>query len=110
MTWPARASKFGAKRTEYNGRTYHSKREAQYAYELDLRVRAGELKEWRSQVPIDLVVAGRKICTYRIDFVEIDRKGRETWTEVKGFRTPDWELKWKLFEALYPNRAKQVIS
>jgi hypothetical protein len=32
------------------------------------------------------------------------------WTEVKDFETPEWRLKWKLFEALHPDWNKQVIS
>lgn len=71
---------------------------------------AGELSHWERQVPIDLVVSGYKIATYRIDFVEYDKNGGEMWTEVKGFETPEWRLKWKLFEALYPERDKQVIK
>lgn len=71
---------------------------------------AGELSHWERQVPIDLVVNGYKIATYRIDFVEYDKNGGEMWTEVKGFETPEWRLKWKLFEALYPERDKQVIK
>lgn len=103
-------NKFNAKSSTYNGHTYHSAREAQYAFELDIRVRAGELREWKRQVPIDLYVNGMKICTYTIDFLEIDKNGGEVWTEVKGFETADWRLKWKLFEALYPERDKQVIK
>lgn len=61
-------------------------------------------------MPIELRVNGELICTYKIDFVEIDMKDNETWTEIKGFETPEWRLKWKLFDALYPERKKQVIK
>jgi len=105
-----RGSKFKNQTTLYNGHSYHSIKEANYARELDLRIRAGELKSWRRQVPIELRVNGQKICVYTIDFVETDKNDNEMWTEVKGFRTPEWMLKWKLFEALYPERDKQVIS
>ena len=105
-----RTNKFGAKKTLYNGEMYDSKREADYAFELNMRVRAGELRDWKRQVPIDLTVNGVKICTYRIDFLEIAKDDGEMWTEVKGHETPDWKLKWKLFKALYPERKKQVIK
>jgi hypothetical protein len=105
-----RKNKFGNKTTIYNNEYYQSIKEADYAQELDLRVKAKDLKEWKRQVPIDLVVNGMKICTYKIDFVEIDMNGNEMWTEVKGLETPEWRLKWKLFEALYPEREKQVIK
>jgi hypothetical protein len=35
---------------------------------------------------------------------QIDKNGREIWTEVKGFETRDWQIRWKLFDALYPER------
>jgi hypothetical protein len=31
-------------------------------------------------------------------------------TEIKGFETPEWRLKWKLFDALHPAWEKQVIK
>ena len=110
MYWQKKGRKFGNRTTVYNGHVYHSIKEANYAAELDMRVRIGELKEWKRQVPIELRVNGMKICTYTIDFVEIDKNGYEMWTEVKGFPTPEWRLKWKLFEALFPERDKQVIT
>lgn len=85
-------------------------KEANYAAELDMRVKAGELKEWRRQEAVELRVNDMKICVYTIDFVEVDKNGGEVWTEVKGFETPEWRLKWRLFEALYPERDKQIIK
>jgi hypothetical protein len=41
---------------------------------------------------------------------QIDRNGREMWTEVKGFETRDWQIRWKLFDALYPERDNRVIK
>jgi hypothetical protein len=108
--WQKRQGKYNARSATYNGHTYHSEKEAAYAAELDLRVRAGELREWHRQVPIELAVNGHKICTYTIDFLEIDKNGGEMWTEIKGFETPEFRLKWKLFDALYPERDKQVIK
>jgi hypothetical protein len=110
MYWQKKGQKFGNKSTEYKGDYYPSIKEANYARKLDLRVMAKDLKEWKRQVPIDMYVNGMKICTYKIDFVEIDHNDNEMWTEVKGFETPEWRLKWKLFEALYPERDKQVIK
>jgi hypothetical protein len=105
-----RGRKFNNKTTQYNGSYYDSIKEANYARDLDFRIKAGELKEWERQVPIDLYVNGQKICTYKIDFVERDHKDNEVWTEVKGFKTPEWRLKWKLFCAIYPERDKQVVT
>ncbi len=111
MAWTrrARTSKFGAKRARYGDYVYHSRKEARYAAELDLRVKAGELKGWRRQVNIPLYVNGKKICSYIIDFVEELADGTEVYTEVKGFDTREWAIKHSLFCALYPDRKIQVV-
>lgn len=111
MSWNNYSNrKYGNVSQTYGNHTYHSRREANYAAELDMRVKAKDLKSWRRQVPIELRVNDKKICTYTIDFVEVDNKGNETYTEVKGFETPEWRLKWKLFEALHPELKKQVVK
>lgn len=110
MHFPRKGNKYGAQQRTYKGVSYPSIREAKYAEELDIRVMAGDLKEWRRQIPFDLVVNGVKICRYTIDFLEIDSKGNETYTEVKGYATRDWKLRWKLFEALYPELEKRVVT
>lgn len=97
--------------TSYDGVEYHSKLEARYAAELDLRVRAGEIAGWERQVRIPLVVNGIKICTYIIDFVEINNDGTKTYIEIKGAETSVWRLKWKLFNAVHgPVKAKVVYA
>ncbi len=103
-------SKFGSRKTMYGGVQYHSKREADYAAELDLRVRAGEIKSWRGQERISMIVEGVKICDYIIDFVLEYPDGSAEYVEVKGFEKPEWKLKWKLFEALYPKYKKTIIK
>jgi hypothetical protein len=108
--WQKRGNKYGAKTSTYNGHTYHSILEANYAAELDIRVKAGELERWERQVRIPLIVNGQKVCDYTIDFVEYDKKGNVMYTEIKGFETPEWRLKWKLFDALHPDWEKQVIK
>jgi hypothetical protein len=79
MYWEKKQNKYGNKSAEYNGHVYHSIKEANYAAELDLRVRAGELREWQRQIPIELRVNDQKICVYTIDFLEIDKNGGEMW-------------------------------
>jgi hypothetical protein len=93
-------SKYGNKTKIYNGRTYHSIREANHAEELDWRIKAGEIKEVIPQFKIDLRVNGRHICNYYVDFKVVMADGSIQLHEVKGFRTAEWELKWKLTEAL----------
>ena len=99
-------NKYGAIAKEYNGIIYHSKLEAQYAAELDLRLKAKEIKGWRRQVKISLDVNGFHICNYYIDFVIEHKDGTEEYVEVKGFQTEIWRLKWKLTEALLQDKIK----
>ncbi|KKN16783.1 hypothetical protein LCGC14_0972450 [marine sediment metagenome] len=107
-----------AKRTDYNGAVYDSKLEAGYAQELDLRIRAKDLKSWERQVAFrfalvregdkwvltDGEIAGKqnmRLWTYYLDFVEHNNDGTRTFTEVKGRETTMWRMKWRMLEALY---------
>jgi hypothetical protein len=94
-------NKFGAETTFVNGHKYDSKFEAQYAAELALRKKAGDIKDWHAHESIDLRVNGHLVATYKIDFVVEHNDGSTEYVETKGFETADWRLKWKLFEALY---------
>ena len=89
-----------AKRCEYGGYTYDSKFEASYAQELDLRKKAGDILDYERQKTLELVVNSYLVCTYRIDFV-VYHDGCTEYVELKGWPTPVWRLKWKLFEALF---------
>ena len=58
-----------AKKQEYNGFKYDSGFEANYAWELDMRVKAKDIKSYERQVNLDLIVNGYRVCQYRIDFI-----------------------------------------
>jgi hypothetical protein len=94
--------KYHAQRTEYNGVRYASKKEANYARELDQRELIGEFDFWLRQVP--LALPGGII--YRIDFVTF-KQIRNTpiyevhWIEVKGYRTQVGEIKRRQAEEIY---------
>lgn len=90
-----------AKKQEYDGFHYDSKFEASYAVELDLRVRAGDIKSYEKQVNIPLIVNGYIVCWYRIDFIVYHNDGTTEYVETKGYAMPVWKLKWKIFEAMY---------
>lgn len=106
MTWRQRhwQSKYGNRKTEYNGIKYDSKKEAEFAQQLDLLKRAGEVRSWERQKRISLDINGYHICNYYIDFVVTCADGVEEYVEVKGFETEVWRLKWKLFEALWADK------
>lgn len=88
--------------TEYRGRKYHSKFEAEYAMNLDWKLKAGEILKWEPQIKLPLIVHGVKICDYIIDFFTVDKNQKEEFIEVKGKETADWRLKYKLAKVLYP--------
>lgn len=94
-------SKYHAKRTDYEGMVFHSKLEAAYAQELDLRIKAKDITRWERQVRLDLKVNGQKICSYYIDFVIIHNDGSKEYVECKGFETEVWRIKWKILEAIF---------
>lgn len=94
-------NKYNNQSSIYNGISYHSKKEAAYAQELDLRVKAKDIKSWKRQEKIELKVNGEQIANYYIDFVITHNDKTKEYVEVKGFETGVWRLKWKLFEAIY---------
>lgn len=110
MTWYQRkGNKYHNVSSTVNGIQYHSKKEAGYASELNLRLKAGDIKDWERQRKISLDVNGFHICNYFIDFVIIHNDGSEEYVEVKGFPTDTWRLKWKLTEALLDDQVKKGL-
>lgn len=121
-------NKYHAQSTEYNGNVYHSKLEAAYAAELDLRVRAHDIKSWERQVKLDLKVGGYKCekcghqkegvhhTNYYIDFIVHHNDGSREFVEVKGRELPEWKAKWRLLEESfesfkeYPDDKMTVIK
>lgn len=91
-------SKYNSKKTEYNGVRYDSIKEARYAQELDLRVKAGEVVFFLRQVPFHLPGNVRHV----IDFVEFHTDGTVHIVEVKGYDTPQGKMKRKMVESVYP--------
>jgi hypothetical protein len=100
-SWKAtrKKSKYANVPDDYQGQKYHSRFEAKYARDLDIRRRAGEIVSWERQVRIDLRAYGSHICNYFVDFLVHYPDGTREYVEVKGFATEVWRLKWKLFLA-----------
>lgn len=96
-------NKYGAVRQTYNGYSYHSKKEAEYAAHLDWRIKAGEVEKWERQHKISLDVNGKHIGNYFIDFKVYLSDGSIEYHEVKGAETSTWRMKWQLTKALYPD-------
>jgi predicted nuclease of restriction endonuclease-like RecB superfamily len=97
-------AKYFNKKTEYGGIRYDSKAEATYAQQLDLMRHArgkDRVDSWERQVRFPLIVNGIKICDYICDFLVRYADGRKELVEVKGFVTPEFRIKEKLFRATF---------
>lgn len=107
-----KGSKYGNIKTEYNGISFMSKREASYAQDLDLSKRAKNPKDkvvsYEVQVPYLIEINGKKICKYLADFKVLYADGHTEVVDVKGFRTDIYKLKKKLVEATYGIEIKEV--
>jgi hypothetical protein len=95
-----RTNKYKAEKQTFNGRSYHSKKEADYAVQLAWLKKAGEIKEIIPQYKLDIRVNGKHITNYYIDFKVVYSDDRVELIEVKGFETDLWRIKWLLTEAL----------
>jgi len=109
MWYQKKGNKYGAKKSEFQGRSYMSKKEAQYAQELEFRKLAKEIKKITPQHRLSLDVNGYHIANYYIDFLIEMKDGSKELHEVKGFATEVWRLKWKLCEALYGDKYRMVL-
>jgi len=61
----------------------------------------GRVDSWERQIRFPLVVNGRKVCDYIVDFLVRYADGRKELVEVKGVWTDAARLKRKLFEATF---------
>lgn len=90
-----RKHKFGAKRTEHAGISFASKFEAHIYSILKLREKAGEIRILKIQDHVKLTEAE---ILYIPDFkCEYVSSGEIFWSEAKGFETPEWKIKKKLW-------------
>lgn len=95
--------KYGAKTTYVDGIRFPSKKEAGDYTQLKFRENIGLIKNLTLQPRFKLIVNETLICEYRADFqfFDVDANCWTVW-ESKGFKTPEYIIKKKLFQALYP--------
>lgn len=106
-------NKYGAKQTVYNGVKYHSKAEANYARELDIKKKASNKSqrviEWERQVPYKIYsLGGHLVFTYYLDFKVYYADGRIEHIDVKGVLTTMSKMKIKAVEKEYNIEIKLV--
>ena len=94
---PVKRSKYGNKRTMYNGVMYASQGEAHRAQELDFEVQAGTVLWWARQ-PRFVLEGG---IEYMADFIVQRTGGIVEVEDFKGFDTNISKLKRKQIKARY---------
>ena len=96
-------AKYNSIITEYKENKYQSRKEARYAFELDVRIKLGEVKSWERQFKLPIIINDTHICNYIVDFRVVLSDGSVSFVEIKGFSTAIFKLKYKLAQVLYPN-------
>ena len=90
-------SKYGNKKTEYNGVMFDSKKEAEYCATLDILKKASKKEDrvtsYERQVPFQITLNKKKICKYFADFKVLYADGREEIIDVKGVKTDVYKIK-----------------
>lgn len=87
-----------------DGIYFHSTKEANYYGTLKLRMKAGEIKNFRRQVRFKISINGVKITTYVCDFIIYFWDGTKQVIDVKSDFTRKLEpfrIKKKLMQVLY---------
>src|SRR5262245_60429761 len=95
--------KYNAKRVRTrSGKSVDSTSEYRRYGELCWEEEYGHITKLKCQPKFPLVVNGVLICTFKPDF-QYEIGGKPVVEEHKGYRTRDYVLKAKLFQALYPD-------
>ncbi len=93
-------NKYGAIKTVVDGFKFDSKKEAARYSQLKLLVKAGVVTKLELQPRYDLIINTVKCGFYKADFRYFEN-GKEVVEDVKGMKTPVYNLKKKLIKAIY---------
>lgn len=96
-----KAAKYKNVKTTIGREKFDSKREALRHIVLKQMERNGEISMLHRQRSFDLIVRGKQICRYVSDFAYVENH-KAVVEDSKGYRTRDFDIKWKLCQALYP--------
>jgi uncharacterized protein YbgA (DUF1722 family) len=103
-------SKFKNVKCHVRGFIFDSIKEAERYIELYSMQQAGKISNLELQVPFDIVINGQKVCTYKADFVYL-QKGVKVVEDVKSSMTkklPVYRLKNKLMQACFGVVIKEI--
>ncbi len=109
-------NKFGAKKTEYNGKVYASRKESEFARHLEYLKHAHDPKERVvvviDQFPMPVYIKHKHVFTYICDFKVQFSDGRWEYIDVKGMKKGSawaiFRIKQKCVEAEYGIEIKIV--
>jgi len=101
-----RINKYVAIKTEYGGSKYDSKFEASVAHDLDLRLKAGEIKDWDRQFKVEMWAYnchGDRVLkvSHKVDFRVHEHDGSYTLLEAKGIETADYKMRREWLELFW---------
>lgn len=89
---------------------FDSKAEANRYNELRLLAQGNQIGDLKRQVTFALYGKnGASVCSYRCDFM-YSESGRVVVEDVKGFETPEFRIKQKLFNDNYPDIEFRLIK
>lgn len=86
-------------RRTWEGRVYASRAEMLYAQQLDIELHAGEILSIEEQPVVTLGVPENR---YIPDFRVVNRRGEESWIDVKGVETQMFRRNVRLWRAYGP--------
>jgi hypothetical protein len=106
-----RFGKYHAKKTYCTlGHLHDSMGEAGYCNDLSILKRSKKIKNFMIQIPYKMEVNGVLICKHIVDFLVENNDGTNEVHEFKGVRTASYNLKLKLFKALFHNVKYLIIK
>lgn len=99
-------NKYGAKRTEFNGKIYDSKYEASVAQELETRKRAKDIKDYETQYRIEAKIYREDgvhafTIKHKVDFRLHHNDGSYELLEAKGVETADYKMRRRCLEQIW---------
>ena len=93
-------NKYRAIKTIVDDITFDSKKEAKRYSQLKLMLKAKAIFDLKLQPKFDLIINDIKIGFYKADFEYIEN-GERVVEDVKGMKTPIYNLKKKMIKAIY---------
>lgn len=111
-----KTNKYGAKRTEWNGKMYDSKFEAETAWSLEIRKKSKDIKDYETQYKIICWAYdehGNKAfeVKHKVDFRIHHNDGSFELLESKGIETPDYQWRRKFLEKIWlPNHLDHTYT